>query len=248
MSKPTSIVVYRGPSMLKGHGHEMVRGVLSFGSDNVKTGPMAQLWILPDWQSPISASAFGEDGAICGERPQRRSLGGGCYVTIFQGPQSAWKGSNGKPVDVRGAYAYLRRLGRRMGGAVLRLGAYGDPAALPESLIRTLVTAVDGRTTGYTHQWREASWIRPYVMASVESIRDALIARSSGWRTFRVTAGDASVGRGELVCLAESKGMTCQECGLCDGSGKDGRRARVASIVIPAHGSLSNRAASACEA
>jgi hypothetical protein len=73
-------------------------------------------------------------------------------------------------------------------------------------------------------------------MASVETSRDSLIARSQGWRYFRVTAGDASVGAGEVVCPSLS-GMTCERCGVCNGADGKGK-----SIVIPAHGALAKRA------
>jgi hypothetical protein len=244
----SSFVVYRGPSMLPGHEGETIRGVLTRESSNRKTGPMAQLWIVREDVAPHVASKLGTDGAVCGECPQRQSLGGGCYVTLIQGPRAMWVSSTTKPVDVDGACGYLvAKAAGQSRGAVLRLGAYGDPAALPRDLVESLVFAVGGRVTGYTHQWREPSleWARHWCMASVETTRDAFLARMRGWRTFRVTAGDPSVGAGEIVCVNESQGTSCQDCGLCNGSGPD--TAKV-SIVIPAHGALVKRAAKGCEA
>ena len=240
----SSFVVYKGPSMLPGHEHETIRGVLTRESSNRKTGPMAQLWIVREDVAPHVASKLGTDGAVCGECPQRQSLGGGCYVTLIQGPRAMWVGSGGKDADLEGACAYLvQKASGQSRGAVLRLGAYGDPAALPQEIVEALCFAVGGRVTGYTHQWREPTleWARSWCMASVETKRDAFLARMRGWRTFRVTAGDASVESSEIVCVNESRGVSCQDCGLCGGAGQG----PAVSIVIPAHGALVKRA-SAC--
>ena len=227
-----SFVVYRGPSALNG---APIRAVLTTKSANRKTGDMAQLWILHDEEAPHEAQKTGADSAVCGDCPFRPANGGGCYVLTFQGPLSVWKATCGKPVALWGA---LRHLEEREGEKVtLRLGAYGDPAALPIALVRRLVAAVDGRATGYTHQWRKyAGDLRRFVMASVENPRDALIARSQGWRTFRVSPNKATL-TGEIECAADSVGITCEQCGLCRGSQLEAK-----SIMIQVHGRRSGAA------
>jgi hypothetical protein len=243
----SSFVVYLGPSMLPGHEGETIRGVLTRESSNRKTGPMAQLWIVREDVAPHVASKLGTDGAVCGECPQRQSLGGGCYVTLIQGPRAMFVASTGKAIDLQGACDYLvAKAAGQSRGAVLRLGAYGDPAALPQEVVEALCFAVGGRVTGYTHQWREPTleWSRSWCMASVETTRDAFLARMRGWRTFRVTAGDASLSAGEIVCVNESQGTSCQDCGLCNGAGPD---TAPVSIAIPAHGTLTRRASKGCE-
>lgn len=219
-----------------------IRAVLTTHSGNRKTGDMAQLWILVDAEAPHLAQKSGADASVCGDCPFRPLNGGGCYVVTFQGPLSVWRSTNGRAVNAWGALRFLQTRIRANGErATLRLGAYGDPAALPTRLIARLSRAVDGRTTGYSHQWRQphASGLKPYVMASVESTRDALIAHSQGWRTFRVTPNDATLLPAEIVCLAESKGRSCRECGLCDGDGP------AKSVAVPAHGFAVRKASAA---
>jgi len=242
MVKKTSFVVYRGPSMLDG---APIRGILTRGSTNSKTGDMAQLHIVRDDIAPHEATKTGADVSVCGECPQRPANGGGCYVTVFQGPRSAWQASNGRGVDLDAAVTFLQgKAAASTRRAVLRLGAYGDPAALPESVVGALCAAVDGRATGYTHQWRRAdcAWVKAYCMASTENVRDTLIAWNRGWRTFRVGApGMVNTPGKEITCVNTTRGTDCADCGLCFG-------ALVAkSITIEVHGAKAKRGASKCE-
>ena len=74
-------------------------------------------------------------------------------------------------------------------------------------------------------------------MASVESLEDAALAQSMGWRTFRVDAKDSLPIKGEALCPASDEAgnkLTCAECLACAGS--DGRRG---NVMIPVHGSAS---------
>jgi heterodisulfide reductase subunit C len=79
-------------------------------------------------------------------------------------------------------------------------------------------------------------------MASADSAAEHHVARAAGWRTFRViNAGDdvdAGARPGEIECLAESRGKSCVDCGLCHGSGPKAARA---SIYIAAHGAKASR-------
>ena len=241
MSK--AFTVYRGPSMLDGNP---IRAILTRGSTNAKTGDMAQLHILVDDVAPHVATKTGADASVCGDCPQRPANGGGCYVTVFQGPRAAWVASQGRDVDLAGAVAMLTvKAAKSTRRAVLRLGAYGDPAALPEYVVRDLCTAVQGRATGYTHQWRRADceWVKAYCMASTESMRDTLIAWNRGWRTFRVGPVSEVVNTPgkEITCVNTTRGTDCADCGLCFGA------LRAKSITIEVHGAKSKRAATKCE-
>jgi hypothetical protein len=185
--------------------------------------------------APHLAVRDGRDATVCGMCPQRPSLGGDCYVRVDQGPRSAWAAWNeGKvpymhPLAAGAALALAVKVGR-IGG--LRLGAYGDPAALPISVARDLsgpVRAVKGVTTGYTHQWRttDTAW-SGLVMASADSADDQVAARAMGYRSFRVVTKDApDVGKikgTSCPASAESgKGKTCATCGLCNGATVAGR-------------------------
>lgn len=221
-------VVYRGPSELNG---APIVGILTLGSANTKTGDMSQLWILPADEAPHHAQRSGADEAVCGDCPFRPLLAKPagrpvCYVKTFQGPRSTWEAHKGQPVRLREAQGALRAHG---GG--LRLGAYGDPAALPEDVVSLLVDASEFNT-GYTHQWRKHRfrWLQRYAMASCDSPADYARAKAEGWRTFRVlprlpmlqerdSAAVASQSQAradnEIVCPSDR--VQCKDCGLCDG-------------------------------
>lgn len=231
-----SVVVYDGPSALDG---ERIVAILTGGGQsltrNAKTGALAQLFILRADVAPHVAVRDGRDVSVCGNCPQRPALGGDCYVQVYQGPRSAWQAwADGKvpylsPLAAGAALAISVKVGRIAG---IRLGAYGDPAALPLSVAADLthaVRAVGGVTTGYTHQWRDTSpaWSR-YVMASADSAQDQADARAMGYRSFRVVKPDAtdvgSVKGVSCPASAESgKSKTCATCGLCNGARVEGR-------------------------
>jgi hypothetical protein len=200
-------------------------------SSNTKTGDMSQLFILPEEKAPHEAQKTGEDASVCGACPQRPALGGSCYVRTFQGPRSTWQSNKGSPVLLEAA------LGMLAWSRALRLGAYGDPAALPESLVASLVKAVGRRITGYTHQWRDArfAWLRSYVMASADEPADMARARAEGWRTFRVVKKNTPWVQAdfEIPCPAVELGVECVQCRLCDGSQRADDRRK--SITIQEH-------------
>lgn len=251
---PKGFEIYRGPSALNG---APIVAVLTLRSDNPKTGDMAQLWILPADMAPHEAVKTGADSAVCGDCKHRRGNGGACYVTPFQGPLSVWKAWQ------RGAYplASQRILIQALQGRMVRLGAYGDPAALPAATLR-IVTAYASGWTGYTHAWRTlerraseggagpGAWshlktVRDLCMASCDTEAEAREAQALGWRTFRVHGADdaAPVGR-ESVCPASDEAghkLQCNTCGICNGTATG----RKGSIRIAVHGSLASRFESA---
>lgn len=249
-----SIVLYTGPSMLDG---APIVVLATLGSKNEKTGPMVQTWILRSDMTPIEASKALADESICGSCPRRQSTGGDCYVLIHNAPQSAykaWKRRGSASGDVEAAALAIARDASAHG---LRLGSYGDPAAVPFTVWQTLIARVEaltGRTvkhTGYTHQWRATAftgpmaydhhaWCRQNLMASVDSVRESVLARAMGYRYFlAIPAADvAAVPERTVECLATREGSmaTCQTCGICDGA--QGKATRV-SIYLAEHGARS---------
>jgi hypothetical protein len=249
-----SIVLYTGPSMLD---DQPIVVLATLGSKNEKTGPMVQTWILRSDMSPIEASKALADESICGSCPRRQSTGGDCYVLIHNAPQSAYKAwvRRGKASgDVEVSALAIARDAAAHG---IRLGSYGDPAAVPFQVWQTLIARVEALTgrsvkhTGYTHQWRAVAftgstsyehhaWCRKNLMASVDSVRESVLARAAGYRYFlAIPAADVSGIPGATVeCLATRQGSmaTCQTCGICDGA--QGRAAR-ASVYLVEHGARS---------
>jgi len=230
MPKPTGYVIYRGPSVLDGAPIVVIATV---ASENRKTGPMVQTWILRADMAPTVASKAGADESICGQCPQRWHLGGACYVNIGQGPQSvygAWQ---------RGRYPDAPRVRDIGDGRKVRLGAYGDPAAVPVVVWHELIHYSAGHT-GYTHQWRTAPELRDLCMASVDSAAEYAEAQLAGWRTFRVTGTAELLEPSEILCPSEASGRKCAECLACDGANASKGNAG-ASVAITVHGSLASR-------
>jgi hypothetical protein len=227
---PKNLIFYRGPSCITG---EPVIAVAGRETSNPKTGPAVQVWILHQHQSPIAAVKSGADQAICGDCPHRGDgygNGRSCYVEYFRAPFNLWRALPRTGLDVS-----VEDLSVKLKGKHLRLGAYGDPAAVPVGVWRRVLQHATG-WTAYTHQWRhcdpEFRWI---AMASVEDELEQQTAESFGWRTFRVRTVDEPLTRNEIVCPASTEGghvAQCASCGLCCGSRRNAK-----SIAIVAHGS-----------
>ena len=236
-NQPIGYVLYEGPSMLDGSPIVVIlTGTGRKGSANEKTGNMLQTYILRRDMLPTEAVKSGADSALCGQCPHRPSTGGACYVNVGQGPQAIYR------AWLRGAYPVLLYPETVVRGRVVRIGAYGDPAAAPVGIWADLLQGTAGHT-GYTHQWAnpQGAALRSLVMASVDSETEALQARALGWRTFRVTVPGAQPGPGEFTCPASSeagKRSTCAQCQACDGALRGSRKA---SPVIVVHGSKQRR-------
>ena len=71
-------------------------------------------------------------------------------------------------------------------------------------------------------------------MASVENESDFRLAKSMGWRCFWVN-GSADQSENRIVCLNETKGLSCADCRLCRGT------TFKMDIVIPAHGKMAKK-------
>ena len=227
--RPPGVVLYQGPSVLDG---EPIVMVATFESENGKTGNMIQTWIIRADMHPLSALSSGADKSICGNCRHRPANENSCYVVVAQSVTAlyrAFKAGSYPPYKVT-------EHARFFVGREIRLGAYGDPAAVPKDYIRQVLWLVDART-GYTHQWRskKAQWLKGVVQASVDSEAEAQLAKSRGWRYFRVKdeADPRLPGEGSCPASSEYMGRTgkkvqCRTCTLCDGSS--------ASVVINGHG------------
>lgn len=205
-------------------------------SDNRKTGPMVQVWILVKSEDPVAAVKSGKDGHIFGNCPLRGDHGKerACYVNVGQAPLAIWKAWR------RGSYPAMQddQLFDIFAGKFVRFGAYGDPTAIPLAMAQRIADVSAG-WTGYTHQWRRPvfqGW-RKLIMASVETTKDMQVANSMGWRTFRVIPLEhgSDHHKGEIICPSE-RGVQCADCLMCSGTSARNSTLKV-SIAIPAHGS-----------
>jgi len=226
---PTGWTVYEGPSTIDG---EPIVAVLTMSSANKKTGPIPQLWILRQDRPPHDAVKDGADVSVCGGCPAR---GGWCYVPTWQAPLNVWKSwAAGKyPADPTRLAASLRAAAPR----AVRLGAYGEPVAVPLHVMQELVRVCRGAgavVLGYSHRWMApgSDGYQSFLMASVDSPAEQRRAASKGWRTYRSRLAGEPRLLDEEVCFYQSTHLTCNACRRCDGtSGRPG------NIVADVHGS-----------
>lgn len=247
-----NLVIYHGPSAYDG---APIVAILQRGSDNAKTGAMAQLWILSADVDPITASRMGNDYSVCGNCPHRGDAAPnkesglaenrGCYVSLLHGPLGKFK--NFKD----GKYKRAETIGEvqeLLHGQGLRMGAYGDPAALPAGLCEMLAGMAD-YSTSYTHghgvfnDTTKITHVASFSMISADNAQDAIKAQSKGFRTFRVIPvtqwedkGMGSLLANETLCPASAEAgnrVQCADCRLCNGT-----KSKAKSIAIVAHGSV----------
>ena len=228
-------IFFRGPSPIDG---ALIVAIATLKSVNSKTGDMVQTWILREDVSPIDAVQSGEDASICGNCAHRGRKGKQrtCYVDVGKAPQGVWKAFHrGQYIDLSNDPGTIAML---IAQRIVRMGAYGDPAMVPVKQWRMLLAAAAGRT-GYTHAWRRmwAQALRPYVMASVDSVAEQDIARAMKWRTFRVRTETEPLQANEFACPASPEAgnkKQCITCKACDGADRAGK----ASAAIIVHGAM----------
>ena len=237
------IVLWEGPSELDGSPIVVIGTGLRL-TYNEKVGHHTiQVWILRQDRAPTVAAKDGSDASICGDCKRRPSTGGDCYVVAFRGPLPVWKSwSNGRYQVWNGTDTAPFQ------NRIVRFGAYGDPAAVPDRVFAPIRAAVRGWTS-YTHQWRRAAArMRTWTMAAVDTRDEAIEAQAMGWRTFRARSPGSSTLPGEIVCPAAHEAptfgrVTCDRCLLCDGTTTGMKypvRGRLrANITIIEHGSRS---------
>jgi hypothetical protein len=224
-------VLWRGPSRFMLDVPLAV--VITFGSGNRKTGPMDQAWILRSDVHPLHATRTSQDVAICGDCRHRgdveRGIPRSCYVTVQHGPAAIYRALR------LGRYPTVEDPFHVMKGRFLRIGAYGDPTAVPIEIWLSILDGLAG-WTGYTHFWKDCNpRFKNFLMASVDTEAERAAALTMGWRTFRVRT-TSSVLSGEAICPASQeagKRLTCQECRMCSGTSG---RGQTRSICIYAHG------------
>lgn len=232
------MILYEGKSVLNG---EPIVAIVTAGSSNRKTGNMLQVWILSQTMDPISANRTGADYGICGSCPLKgkanNNISGtaserACYVLLQNAPLAVWKKYK------RGGYGKVKNLSKYGAGQFIRLGAYGDPAAIPKRVINELLSNAQG-WTGYTHQLDIVSrtmqeHLLDTVMISCETLKQAKKVWRRKGRTFRVVSDISELDKNEIFCPATPEGgskTNCRFCGLCKGRALGGK-----SIAVLAHG------------
>lgn len=210
-------IIYNGPSLLDG---QPIVVIATYSNRNTKTGRVVQTYILRDGINPLEASKTGADFSICGNCPMRGEVttdpqrkiakGRKCYVNLGQGVLIVFKSF------LRGVYKEgdPAEMGR---GRFVRVGTYGDPAAVPQRVWELLLSDADG-FTAYTHQ---KPWRPEIAMQSADSHAEAVMHWKENRRTFRVIADLGELDKAnETLCPASKEAgrrVQCAECRLCAG-------------------------------
>lgn len=213
----TGGIVYEGTSRINGKPIVVIAtGLGNKKSENVKTGEMAQIWILSSRLDPIAANKVGEDEAVCSDCKHRHFRS--CYVNLANGPRAVYEAYK------RGKYKHLpmnQSTSELFRDQNVRLGAYGDPVAAPIE-IWDVITRVCAGSLGYTHQWRKRKnkEYKRYCMASCDTVAEANKAKWLRWRPFLVRQEGEELPPGYFNCPASAeagKRLTCAECKVCSG-------------------------------
>lgn len=249
---PLGWIIYEGPSLIDGGP---IVAILTIPGEptkaNRKTGAMAQIWIMRSDMDPVTANRIGADTSICGACPLKgiarpdadrgQAEGRGCYVVLIQRPLALYRAL----IEGRLDRIDPERAAEMVEGWAVRVGAYGDGAAVPGDLFERILARA--RThTDYTHQLDSAGDARPArSMISVETLEAARSAWARGFRTFRTMLEAEQIDPArEILCPATLEGgqrTTCEECGLCAGL----RSRSPKSIAAVIHGNSAAKAGAA---
>jgi hypothetical protein len=211
-------IIYNGPSLLDG---KPIVVIATYSNRNTKTGKVVQTYILRSDINPLEASKTGQDFSICGSCPMRGEVttdpkrkiakGRKCYVNLGQGVLIVFKSYK------RGVYKEgdPRTMGR---DRFVRVGTYGDPAAVPSHVWDELLAECE-TWTAYTHQ---KPWRPDIAMQSADSYDEAKAHWAEGRRTFRVIVDLGDIDKtNEALCPASKEAgrrVQCTACKLCKGS------------------------------
>lgn len=233
MSMKTNVVNNNGFILHENENIAVIATGFGRKSKNPKTGNMIQIWTLVRAENPVAAIKSGADFFNCGNCKYRGIEGKKrtCYVRIANAPLAIWKSYTA------GGYRHLSsdQYAEKFTGRTVRFGAYGDPAFIPMEIVGAIVAIAKGHT-GYTHQWLNPAFAeyRNYVMASCDTPAEYELAKSLGWRTFRVRTADAPMFAREISCPASEemgKRTNCESCKLCSGARANDVRKDISIIV-----------------
>ena len=234
MKQLNKAILYEGPSLIDG---QPIVAIATYSDKNTKTGLMVQTYILCQNIDPRDANKTGADFSICGTCPlkgiptmdPKRKLAEKrkCYVRIDQGALIVWKAYQ------KGSYPKTNNISELGRGRMVRLGTYGDPAAVPSYVWHQLLEEAIGHTA-YSHQNDIIPIDKKIFMGSADSLEHAKKFWDDNIRTFRVIQNLDEIQENEILCPASKEAgrkSTCAKCKLCSGTSSNSQK----SIAIVQH-------------
>ena len=231
---PNGVVLWMGPSEVDGKTIVMVATCIVRPSDNEKTGPMIQIYMLLVDTPPSEAVKTGDDISVCGDCPARRVNYGSCYLVphYMNNIYRAFHGGkypDGGPEDLLKSRWSVRH------------GAWGNPSSVPFEANEELFSALQkaGRNwTAYEHNWKHCDQpLKKWCMASCDTLDEAIEAKAMGWRPFAVILPEekeAAKEQGLIPCpfeLHNPKTPQCEKCNVCDGAKENDKRPGISVLV-----------------
>jgi len=234
-------ILYEGPSK---YDNAPIVVIATTNTTNPKTGPMWQTWIMRQDVAPHEAVKTGDDASVCGACPLRplsykaAGLKKKCYVKTWQAPLGIWKKYK------RNGYEHIEpeQFGKLLKGQALRLGSYGDPAAMPYEIWQAIgVGSGKFKHTGYTHGWLLPNFDTRMLEICMESLDEASeqAEQIPEGRSYRVIEPEAwkalglgALRLGEILCPASDeagKKSNCFSCGLCAGTSRQAKNIAIVS-------------------
>ena len=228
-------IIYRGPSQIDGLP---IVAIATYSDRNTKTGKVLQTYIIRSDISPLDASKSGQDFSICGDckfrgevtsDPKRKQAKNRtCYVNLGQGPTIVYKSFIRGVYPMASDHTSIVELGKNR---VVRLGSYGDPAAVPSHIWDELLSECVSHLA-YSHQ----SGFRPDItMQSADTLEQAQAHWAKRARTFRVIDSLEDIDPiNEILCPASKEAgrrVQCVKCQLCSGLTSNSKK----SIAIVEH-------------
>ena len=234
MKQLNKAILYEGPSLIDG---QPIVAIATYSDKNTKTGLMVQTYILCQNIDPRDANKTGQDFSICGNCPlkgiptmdPKRKLAEKrkCYVRIDQGSLIVWKAYQ------KGSYPKTNDISELGRGRMVRLGTYGDPAAVPSYVWHQLLEEAIGHTAS-SHQNDIIPIDKKIFMGSADSLEHAKKFWNDNIRTFRVIQNLDEIQENEILCPASKEAgrkSTCAKCKLCSGTSSNSKK----SIAIVQH-------------
>ena len=122
--KPLGIILWKGKSLADGKRIMVIATGVFTETKNKKTGDMIQTYIIRRDIHPMLARRLGEDKSVCGDCMHREQST--CYVNLCHGPINVYLALiDGSYKDYKPSDIELFK------GRNIRIGSYGDPAAVP---------------------------------------------------------------------------------------------------------------------